>query len=40
MIMIYLKNLYLFYGKKNNVEVECSLKWNAGYGEDVLSLYE
>ena len=22
-------------GKKNNVEVECSLKWNAGYGEDV-----
>jgi DNA gyrase subunit B len=23
-------------GKKNNVEVECSLKWNAGYTEDVL----
>ncbi len=22
-------------GKKNNVEVECSLKWNASYGEDV-----
>ena len=22
-------------GKKNNLEVECSLKWNAGYGEDV-----
>ncbi len=22
-------------GKKNNVEVECSLKWNAGYSEDV-----
>ena len=24
-------------GKKNNVLVECSLKWNAGYGEDVSS---
>ena len=23
-------------GKKNNIEIECSLKWNAGYGEDVL----
>jgi len=22
-------------GKKNNIEVECSLKWNAGYGEDI-----
>ena len=22
-------------GKKNNLEVECSLKWNAGYAEDV-----
>jgi len=22
-------------GKKNNIEVECSLKWNAGYNEDV-----
>ena len=22
-------------GKKANVEIECSLKWNAGYGEDV-----
>ena len=22
-------------GSKNNLEVECSLKWNAGYGEDV-----
>ena len=22
-------------GKKNNIEIECSLKWNAGYGEDV-----
>ena len=23
-------------GKKNNIEVECSLKWNASYSEDVL----
>ncbi len=23
-------------GKKDNIEVECSLKWNAGYSEDVL----
>ena len=23
-------------GKKNNVEIQCSLKWNAGYSEDVL----
>ena len=22
-------------GKKNNIEIECSLKWNAGYGEDI-----
>ena len=22
-------------GNKNNIEIECSLKWNAGYGEDV-----
>ena len=24
-------------GKKNEVLIECSLKWNAGYGEDVNS---
>ena len=24
-------------GKKNNIEVECSLKWNSGYSEDVYS---
>ncbi len=23
-------------GKKNNIEIECSLKWNADYSEDVL----
>merc|ERR1712127_991594 len=23
-------------GKKDNVEIECSLKWNSGYSEDVL----
>jgi len=24
-------------GKKTNIQIECSLKWNAGYGEDVYS---
>ena len=24
-------------GSKNNIIIECSLKWNAGYGEDVNS---
>ena len=24
-------------GKKSNIEIECSLKWNAGYAEDVYS---
>ncbi len=24
-------------GKKENIEIECSLKWNAGYSEDVYS---
>ena len=23
-------------GTKNNVQIECSLKWNAGYAEDVF----
>ena len=23
-------------GKRNNIEIECSLKWNAGYSEDLL----
>ena len=23
-------------GKRNNIEIECSLKWNSGYSEDVL----
>ena len=23
-------------GKKNNIEIECSLKWNAGYAEDIF----
>ncbi len=23
-------------GKKNNIEIECSLKWNAGYGEEIF----
>ena len=27
---------YCFEGKKNNIELECSLKWNAGYTEDIF----
>ncbi len=23
-------------GKKNNIEIECSMKWNAGYGEEIF----
>ena len=23
-------------GKKNNIELECSLKWNASYSEDIF----
>ncbi|MDC3120655.1 DNA gyrase subunit B [Candidatus Pelagibacter sp.] len=23
-------------GKRNNIEIECSLKWNAGYGEEIF----
>ncbi len=23
-------------GKKNNIDIECSLKWNAGYGEEIF----
>jgi DNA gyrase subunit B len=30
------KNPIYIEGKKNNVEIECSLKWNASYSEDVL----
>jgi DNA gyrase subunit B len=30
------KNPIYIEGKKNNIEIECSLKWNAGYSEDVL----
>ena len=35
--MICLKNQYLQKGRKNDIFVECGLKWNAGYGEDVNS---
>ena len=34
-INLFKKPIYIF-GSKNNIEVECSLKWNAGYSEDVL----
>ena len=33
--MIYLKNQFISKGKKDNIEIECSLKWNASYGEDI-----
>ncbi len=32
---LFKKSIYLE-GKKNNIEIECSLKWNAGYSEDFL----
>jgi len=32
---LFKKPIYI-YGEKNNVVVECSLKWNAGYSEDML----
>ena len=35
MKMNYLKNQYIWKGKKNNLDIQCSLKWNAGYSEDV-----
>ena len=35
--MIYLRKPISIKGEKNKVIVECSLKWNAGYSEDVLS---
>jgi len=31
---LFKKSIYIE-GKKNNIEIECSLKWNASYGEDV-----
>ena len=32
---LFKKQIYIE-GKKDNIEIECSLKWNAGYSEDVL----
>jgi len=34
-LSLFKKPIYLS-GSKDNVEVECSLKWNAGYSEDML----
>ncbi len=34
-LSLFKKPIYIF-GEKNNIIVECSLKWNAGYSEDVL----
>ena len=39
MEMIYLKNQFIL-KEKNNIELECSLKWNAGYAEDILSILQ
>ena len=32
--MIYFENQFIL-KEKNNVDVQCSIKWNAGYNEDV-----
>ena len=32
---LFRKPIYLE-GKKNNIEIECSLKWNAGYSEEIF----
>ena len=34
-MILFKKPIYIS-GTKDNVEVECSLKWNAGYSEDML----
>ena len=34
-LSLFKKPIYIS-GSKNNIEVECSLKWNAGYSEDML----
>jgi DNA gyrase subunit B len=34
-LSLFKKPIYI-YGSKDNVEVECSLKWNAGYSEEML----
>ena len=34
--MIYFVSQFTIEGKKNNIEIECSLKWNAGYAEDIF----
>ena len=35
MVMTYLENQSIS-KVKNNIELECSLKWNAGYSEDIF----
>ncbi|MDC3163071.1 DNA gyrase subunit B [Candidatus Pelagibacter sp.] len=32
---LFRKPIYI-QGNKNNIEIECSLKWNAGYGEEIF----
>ena len=36
MVMIFLKNQFILIKKNKNIEIECSLKWNSTYSEDVL----
>ena len=36
MMLIYLKNQSIFQDQKIMLTVECSLKWNAGYSEEML----
>jgi len=35
-LSLFKKPIYIF-GSRDNIEVECSLKWNAGYTEDMLA---
>ena len=35
MEMIYLKSQFILKEKKKILKLECSLKWNAGYSEDI-----
>ena len=36
MVMIYFENQFTLKAKKDQIEIECSLKWNADYSEDLL----
>ena len=38
MVTIYLKNQFILRVKRENIEIECSLRWNASYSEDVFHI--